>query len=68
MKVDIAREKIHETWRAGWGGSSVLGERSAVTREALGRGGINQLVSYINYDYHIIITNIIRIKVQIILY
>ena len=33
-----------------------------------GRGGNNQLVSYIDYDYNIIITNIIRIKVQIILY
>jgi len=32
------------------------------------RGGNNQLVSYIDYDYYIIITNIIRIKVQIILY
>lgn len=36
MKVDIARKNIHETWRAGWGGSSVLGERSAVTKEVLG--------------------------------
>jgi hypothetical protein len=32
------------------------------------RGGNNQLVSYIDYDYYIIITNIIGIKVQIILY
>lgn len=36
MKVDIARKNIHETWRAGWGGNSVLGERSAVTKEVLG--------------------------------
>ena len=32
------------------------------------RPGNNQLVSYIDYNYNIIITNIIRIKVLIILY
>ena len=31
-------------------------------------GGNSQLVSYIDYDYNIIITNIIRIRVLIILY
>ena len=31
-------------------------------------GGNNQLISYIDYDYDIIITNIIGIKVLIILY
>ena len=36
MKVDISRKKVHETWRAGWGGSPVLRERPAVKREVLG--------------------------------
>ena len=43
-------------------------ERSMKFGSIIHRGGNNQLVSYIDYDYHIIITNIIGIKVLIILY
>ena len=45
------------------------GQRSSNgNSDIIGSGGNNQLVSYIDYDYDIIITNIIGIKVLIILY